>query len=357
MQEEAKVARKADSEEAVPAPVKGPFDWRVVLIVVYLFALMILSINWFSGLMMANITGLDDKGNKITSCSGNLGSGCSKNTNAAPANSSNDSATNSTTSPATPQNTNGAAPSGSAGNTNRPSNSNINSNRPASAATPTTSGSPGAVAPDPEAPVTSGNTNANSTTNANVSRPSEVPDYVVIKNPGLFGADWISLCAFCGDGCLSGDGFLFLVVLFAGMIGATIRSLSYLAWYVRKGKFSIGAVWYYLFQPFFGATLAVIFYVVLRGGFGSGTIGKNNLYSFAAVAFLSGLFTQNVLAKLKLIAESILVSTEKPKPPKQGDGAAAAGSKPSPGSTTTAADSSVVTGTAPRNIGEDEPPV
>ena len=141
------------------------------------------------------------------------------------------------------------------------------------------------------------------------------------------------------------------------MLGAVARSLIYLGWHTGKGKFSITWAWYYLFQPFYGATLAVIFYVVIRGGFGSGPVGKNNLYSFAAVAFLAGLFTENVMAKLKLIAESLLVSTERPTPQKPTIPPAGPGASGSEAVTSPPAGDSSVTGTAPRNIGRDEPPV
>lgn len=321
---------------------KGPFDWRVVLIAVYLFILLLVSVNWLAGLMMANTSGLDDQGNKITACRDDLGSPCvvkePGNANRPPANTS-----NTTTVPANTTNTNQVVNT-NAVNANRPANSN---------------------AADPKATVTPANGKSNSNTNANpgTSPPSpEIADVIVIKNFGLFGWPAFSTCRFCDEGCLSGDGFLFLIVLFGGMLGAIIRSLTYLGWHVGKGSFSINYTWYYLFQPFFGATLAVIFYVVIRGGFGSGAIGKNNLFSFAAVAFLAGLFTENVMAKLKLIAESLLVSTQKPTNPPKKDGDGGGGNDRmgtatrGPAGAAATGDSSV-TGTAPRNIGRDEPPV
>lgn len=306
--------------------------------------------------MMANTTGLDDKGNKITACNANLGSGCPTTSptvfsSASPTgNNSNSNGANVNIAPtATPtSNTNAAAPSYTT-NTNRPANANTNTNaRPAGNTASTANSTPGAGADVKPA--------AGANSNTGIQRPSDVAEFVLIKNPGFFGS-WLSICEFCDNGCLSGDGFLFLLVLFAGMIGATVRSLAYLGYFVSEGRFSITYVWYYFFQPFFGAALALIFYVVLRGGFGSGTIGKNNLYAFAAVAFLSGLFTENVMAKLKLIAESILVSTEKPKPPKQEGRASPTAQPPDSRGGDGATGNPPVTGTPPRNIGKDEPPV
>lgn len=349
MQEEAKVGSNPVTETN-PGVSKKPFDWRVVLIALYLFSLLLVSVNWLSGLMMANTSGLDDKGNKIVGCNANLGSGCTPSPTPTPSgNGNNNIGTNTTPPPISTPNTNAPAPSNTT-NTNRAANANTNIRPVANS----NSNSQGAPPIDPKSPVNAGNTNANS--GKTVSRPSDIADYVVIENPGIFGS-WLSVCAVCENGCISGDGFLFLLVLVAGMIGAIIRSSAYLVYFVSKGEFAINYAWYYLFQPFFGAGLALIFYVVLRGGFGSSTIGKNNLYAFAAVAFLSGLFTENVMAKLKLIAESILVSTEKPKPPKQDGGAPPPAQPPVFRGGDGAGVSPPATGTPPRNIGKDEPPV
>lgn len=342
---------------ATPKPglAKGPFDWHIVLLVAYLFLLLLVSVNWLAGLLMANTSGLDDEGKKITVCREDLGSPCPFRPNPNKPNSNT----------ATPANVN---------NTNSPPANVINSNQPVN--------TNGAV--DVKTPVAPVNGNTNTNANANTGTPTkpstEVADVIVIKNYGLFGWEVLSACRFCDSGCLSGDGFLFLIVLFAGMLGAIVRALVYLGWHVGKGQFSIAYFWYYLFQPFFGALLALIFYVVLRGGFGSASVGKNNLYAFAAVAFLAGLFSDNAMAKLKLIAESLLVSTEKPKPPKPpeppagggggsapggGGGTAGGGTAGSAESAGTGAGSAgaatpgdaSVTGTFPRNIGRDEPPV
>lgn len=354
-----------------PGLAKGPFDWHIVLLVVYLFLLLLVSVNWLAGLLMANTSGLDDNGKKITACRPDLGSPCPWRANT---NGNTNCCASPTPSPTAPANTGNANTPANIGNANRPvTNTATNANR--AAAIP-----PGNIN-TPVGPI-NGNTNANA--NANTGAPdkpsTEVADVIVIKNNGLFGWDWLSACRFCDSGCLSGDGFLFLVVLFAGMLGAIVRALVYLGWFVGNRKFSITYFWYYLFQPFFGALLALIFYVVLRGGFGSTSVGKNNLYAFAAVAFLAGLFSDNAMAKLKLIAESLLVSTEKPKPPKPpkpNDGSSPPPPPPPPpgggggaapdsgagtgagiaGATPPATGDVSVTGTYPRNIGRDEPPV
>jgi hypothetical protein len=57
-----------------------------------------------------------------------------------------------------------------------------------------------------------------------------------------------------------------------------------------------------------GAALATVFYFVFRGGLFSSQApqGAANVYGFAAVAGLVGLFTQQAVLKLKSVAESLL---------------------------------------------------
>ena len=65
----------------------------------------------------------------------------------------------------------------------------------------------------------------------------------------------------------------------------------------------------YILLPFIGGGLSLVIYLVVRGGFYGSTFGKGvviNLFSFAALGTLTGLFTDNALEKLKQVAESLL---------------------------------------------------
>lgn len=160
--------------------------------------------------------------------------------------------------------------------------------------TPEPNPGPGAVTPTPAA--------------TPASPPPALPDIVVINTDGLI-RRVISWIGFSDDRCLTSDGYLFLVVLFAGMVGATLRSIGALYWHLGVGDFSFRWTWFYLFQPFFGGALGLVFFLVLRGGFSSGTVGKGNVFTFAAVSALTGLFSENAMAKLKTVAESLLQAT------------------------------------------------
>ena len=62
----------------------------------------------------------------------------------------------------------------------------------------------------------------------------------------------------------------------------------------------------YAFLPFIGGTLAVVFYVILRGGLVTGTAAQVNFFGFAAISALVGLFSPEAAEKLKLIFSTLL---------------------------------------------------
>ncbi len=77
----------------------------------------------------------------------------------------------------------------------------------------------------------------------------------------------------------------------------------------------INGVHYNITLPFSGAALSLVIYFVIRGGFYGGSFGKGlvlNLFSFAALAALTGLFTDQAMEKLKQVAVTLLAEA----PPK-----------------------------------------
>ena len=67
----------------------------------------------------------------------------------------------------------------------------------------------------------------------------------------------------------------------------------------------------YLFVPFNGAILAVIFYLVIRGGFFPGAEISDTPFSFVALGALVGMFSEAAVKKLQEIAQSIFSKAEK----------------------------------------------
>ena len=68
----------------------------------------------------------------------------------------------------------------------------------------------------------------------------------------------------------------------------------------------------YLLLPLNGAGLALLFYLIIRGGISSQTpITQSSVDGYAAIAALVGLFSREAQAKLKKIAESFFSTAAK----------------------------------------------
>ena len=120
---------------------------------------------------------------------------------------------------------------------------------------------------------------------------------------------------FFGD--ITADSFIFLVVVFAGMLGASVRAIHSFFQHLGLGDFSFKWTWYYLLLPYSGAALSVVIYLVIRGGFYTSSYGEGlllNIFSFAALAALTGLFSDNAMEKLRQVA-SVLLADITPKIP------------------------------------------
>ena len=106
---------------------------------------------------------------------------------------------------------------------------------------------------------------------------------------------------------------LLLIVILAGALGSLVHTVRSVYWYVGNRKLKWSWLAKYLLQPFAGSALAMIFYVVVRGGFFSPqtTFESTSPFGFAALAALVGLFSEQAVLKLKTVAETVL---ERPAP-------------------------------------------
>lgn len=106
---------------------------------------------------------------------------------------------------------------------------------------------------------------------------------------------------------------LLLLVLLAGALGSILHDLRSVYWYI--GNRSLVKSWMamYIVLPFAGATLALIFYLVVRGGFFSpqSSFKETSPFGFAAFAALIGMFSPQAVLKLREVAETLLT---KPQP-------------------------------------------
>lgn len=102
---------------------------------------------------------------------------------------------------------------------------------------------------------------------------------------------------------------LFVVVAITGALGGLIHSARSLYAYVGNRTLLRSWLLFYLSLPFIGGGLAVLFYLILRGGLVTGTAAQVNFFGFAAISALVGLFTPEAALKLKQIFTTLLAPT------------------------------------------------
>lgn len=111
---------------------------------------------------------------------------------------------------------------------------------------------------------------------------------------------------------ISDEARLLVLIALGGAIGAMVRALRSFSWYVGHRKLMRSWLAMYFLLPLVGATIGLVFYLVIRGGFfsTSATIRDTSPYGFVALAALVGLFSEQAVLKLKEIAELMLKGAE-----------------------------------------------
>jgi hypothetical protein len=284
------------------------YKGRIVLLTAYLLAVVFLTIYLLSGLMMAEIDPAEI--NKRLDEDRCCRAAANSNSNSVAANSnSNANTTNSNVDlPNANETIANANSNGANTNSTTVGNSATGSGQTSSGSTVGSGPAKTSSAPASDTSAANGeNANASPTTKAtpDYSAPEiSVPKNVYVRMPGFSTGDiW------------SSESYVFLVVLFAGALGGTIRALHSLVKHLGLKDFSFYWAWFYITLPFSGAGLAIVIYFVLRGGFYGGGFGKGlvlNIFSFAALAALTGLFSDNAMEKLKQVAVTLLADV----PPK-----------------------------------------
>jgi hypothetical protein len=114
---------------------------------------------------------------------------------------------------------------------------------------------------------------------------------------------------------ISGEQRLLILVIAAGALGSLVHALRSAYWYVGNRNLVRSWIPKYLLLPFCGATLAVLFYLIVRGGFFSTRAGllQTSPFGFCALACLVGLFSEQAVLKLKQLAETVFMTAEQGK--------------------------------------------
>jgi hypothetical protein len=99
-----------------------------------------------------------------------------------------------------------------------------------------------------------------------------------------------------------------LLVILCGALGTLVHSLRSVYWYLGNRNLVQSWTAMYFMLPFTGAALALVFYLVIRGGFFSPQSGfsQTSPFGFAAFAALIGMFSSQAVLKLKEVAEVLL---------------------------------------------------
>lgn len=100
-----------------------------------------------------------------------------------------------------------------------------------------------------------------------------------------------------------------ILVAIAGGIGSIIYCMRSATWYLGNLEFRRSWAPWYLAQPFIGAALGAMTYIVFRAGLiqpSKNAADAVNLFGFLAISALVGLYTEQALSQLKLVAETVL---------------------------------------------------
>ena len=110
---------------------------------------------------------------------------------------------------------------------------------------------------------------------------------------------------------------LLAVIVFAGALGGQVHALRSFSSYVGNRKLKVSWLVRYFLMPFVAASLALVFYFVIRAGFFTADAATRNMnvYGFAGLAGLVGLFSNMAVNKLRRMAVELLGPLEKEQDP------------------------------------------
>ncbi len=97
-----------------------------------------------------------------------------------------------------------------------------------------------------------------------------------------------------------------LLVLLAGLLGSLIHAATSFANYVGEQQLDKNWLWWYALRPLIGMSVAIVFYLVFRGGLVNNTqLESLNVYGVMTLAALAGLFSDRATLKLKEVFETM----------------------------------------------------
>lgn len=114
-----------------------------------------------------------------------------------------------------------------------------------------------------------------------------------------------------GDWAMTADTAMLLAVVVCSALGSFVHAATSFATYVGNRRLYASWLWWYLLRAGIGVALALLVYLLLRGGLfaGSSGAGATNPYGFSGIAGLCGLFSKQATDKLREICDTLLSTT------------------------------------------------
>lgn len=124
-------------------------------------------------------------------------------------------------------------------------------------------------------------------------------------------ANIVKIVAFTKQFTITSDEQLFAIVALAGALGGIVHMLRSLGKFIGNRRLRWSWVAFYMTLPLVGAATSTIVYIVTRAGlFPSGDATQVNVFGFAAVATLVGLFSEEAMSMLKSVASTVFTEPE-----------------------------------------------
>ncbi len=119
-------------------------------------------------------------------------------------------------------------------------------------------------------------------------------------------------------GSLNPEILLFIIVMISGAIGSSVFMARSFAYHMGADDFEDSFMWWYWLRLPIGMGIAVMIYLVLRGGLFAGSFAEQskaidavNPFGFAALATLAGMFSRQATEKLEEIFNNIFTTSSK----------------------------------------------
>ena len=107
------------------------------------------------------------------------------------------------------------------------------------------------------------------------------------------------------DPLASKDRQLLLLAILAGGVGASIHALQSFTAFIGNQRFERSWMTWYYVRPVIGMLLALLSYLVVRGGLIQGNSPDMNPYGIAALGGLAGMFSKKAVDKLAEVCDAV----------------------------------------------------